>query len=87
MVRTMGEIRSDLRLHGSVTIFLALLLIAISSSQVFAQFGDYFGFGKNKVHYKSLDWSVLKSKHTGSFYSAPVLPASQTNSKWNPTMR
>ena len=68
MERTMGEIRLRQTLHRNVTVFLALLLMAISSSQVFAQFGDFFGFGKNKVQYKSFDWSVLKSEHFEFYY-------------------
>ncbi len=46
------------------TLHLAVLLVLLaSSSQLYAQFGDFFGFGKNKVHYKSFDWSIIETEH------------------------
>jgi len=47
----------------AATKFLPVLLILLSSSSSFAQFGDIFGFGKNKVHYKTFDWSVIHTEH------------------------
>ncbi|MCG8608028.1 hypothetical protein MJD09_23970, partial [bacterium] len=46
-----------------LSILLPLLLVTLVFSEASAQFSDYFGFGKNKVHYKSFDWSVIKSEH------------------------
>jgi len=44
---------------------LAFLLI---SSRAYGQFGDYFGFGKNKVHYKKFDWSIIKTEHFDLYF-------------------
>jgi len=44
---------------------LAFLLI---SSRAYGQFGDYFGFGKNKVHYKKFDWSIIKTEHFDVYF-------------------
>lgn len=44
---------------------LAFLLI---SSKAYGQFGDYFGFGKNKVHYKKFDWSIIKTEHFDIYF-------------------
>ncbi len=43
--------------------FLPLVMLLLFSSNSFAQFGDIFGFGKNKVHYKTFDWSVINTEH------------------------
>lgn len=47
---------------------LPIFLLCFFSSQAFGQFGDIFGFGKNKVHYKSFDWSVIKTEHFDIYY-------------------
>jgi len=44
---------------------LAFLLI---SSRAYGQFGDYFGFGKNKVHYKKFDWAIIKTEHFDVYF-------------------
>ncbi|MFQ5752292.1 MAG: peptidase MA family metallohydrolase, partial [bacterium] len=48
--------------------FLPLLLLVIGFSDAFGQFSDYFGFGKNKVQYKSFDWSVISTEHFNIHY-------------------
>jgi len=47
---------------------LTLILVCLVSSQAFGQFGDIFGFGKSKVHYKSFDWSVIKTEHFDIYF-------------------
>ena len=47
----------------SVFQLLPIVLVLCVSSSAFAQFGDIFGFGKNKVHYKRFKWSVIKTEH------------------------
>lgn len=51
-----GILRTSLRFLPAVALFMI-------STQAFAQFGDYFGFGKNKVHYKDFKWSVINTEH------------------------
>ncbi|MFQ5825074.1 MAG: basic secretory protein-like protein [bacterium] len=50
------------------TLIMSLLLVALLFSDTFAQFGDIFGFGKNKVQYKSFDWSVIKTEHFNIYF-------------------
>lgn len=42
---------------------VVMTMLVFASSDAFAQFGDYFGFGKNKVQYKTFKWSVIKTEH------------------------
>lgn len=41
----------------------APLFFLLISSPAYAQFGDIFGFGKNKVQYKNFNWSVIHTEH------------------------
>jgi len=43
-------------------------LLSFFSTSAFGQFGDIFGFGKSKVHYKSFDWSIIKTEHFDIYY-------------------
>lgn len=43
-------------------------LLFFSVTPAFAQFGDVFGFGKNKVQYESFDWSVIRTEHFDIYY-------------------
>jgi len=47
---------------------LPLLAFLLISSRAYGQFGDYFGFGKNKVHYKKFDWSIIKTEHFDLYF-------------------
>ncbi len=47
---------------------LPLIILLITSSEIYAQFGDIFGFGKNKVHYKTFEWSVIKTEHFDVYF-------------------
>ena len=47
----------------SIVKVVVMTILVFASSDAFAQFGDYFGFGKNKVHYKTFKWSVIKTEH------------------------
>ena len=47
---------------------LMLGLVWLLPSTAFGQFGNIFGFGKNKVHYKSFDWSVIKTEHFDIYF-------------------
>lgn len=49
-------------------LLLPLILSCFFIDQASAQFSDYFGFGKNKVHYKSFDWSVIKTERFDLHY-------------------
>lgn len=49
-------------------LWLPTLLLLVFSSSAFAQFGDIFGFGKNKVHYKNFKWSVIKTEHFDIYF-------------------
>jgi len=49
-------------------VFMPLLMTLVLSSSAFAQFGDIFGFGKNKVHYKRFKWSVIKTEHFDFYF-------------------
>lgn len=52
-------------------------LLFFSFTPAFAQFGDIFGFGKNKVQYKSFDWSVIKTEHFDVYYYEEERQAAQ----------
>ncbi|MFQ5603815.1 MAG: peptidase MA family metallohydrolase [bacterium] len=52
----------------NVAYVLPLLFITVSATEAFGQFGDIFGFGKNKVQYKSFDWSVINTEHFDIHY-------------------
>jgi len=54
-----------------------LLILMLLTSNSFAQFGDYFGFGKNKVHFKSFDWSIIKTEHFDIYYYPEERQAAQ----------
>jgi len=58
--------------HGKAQrIFIALLsLIFLFGLQTsaHAQFGDIFGFGKNKVHYRTFEWSVINTEHFDVYF-------------------
>jgi Tol biopolymer transport system component len=45
---------------------IALIMLVISGSVSFAQFG--YGFGQNKVQYKDFDWSILSTEHFDVYY-------------------
>ncbi|NIR48184.1 hypothetical protein GWO43_06990 [candidate division KSB1 bacterium] len=49
---------------------LTLLFLIFFASNSFAQFafGDIFGFGKNKVQYKTFDWSIIKTEHFNVYF-------------------
>jgi len=47
---------------------IAASLFFFNTTPIFAQFGDIFGFGKNKVQYKSFDWFVIKTEHFDIYY-------------------
>ncbi len=47
---------------------LPMMLVLVASSESFAQFGDIFGFGKNKVHYQAFDWSVIHTEHFDVYF-------------------
>ena len=42
---------------------LTIIIVFFLSSEALGQFGDIFGFGRNKVQYKSFDWSVIRTEH------------------------
>jgi Tol biopolymer transport system component len=44
------------------------LVFSIELPGAFAQFGDYFGFGKNKVQYKNFKWSVIHTEHFDIYF-------------------
>ncbi len=46
-----------------LAVFLPALMVLLNYSESSAQFGDIFGFGKNKVHYRTFDWSVIHTEH------------------------
>ncbi len=45
-----------------------LALTLLSTQQLYGQFGDYFGFGKNKVQFKSFDWSIIRTEHFDLYF-------------------
>lgn len=47
---------------------VTVLLLSFFSTSAFGQFSDIFGFGKSKVHYKSFDWSIIKTEHFDIYY-------------------
>ncbi len=61
---------SNYKFRGWIKVahFIPLLFLIIWNSAAFGQFGDYFGFGKNKVQYKSFDWSVIHTEHFDIHY-------------------
>ncbi len=50
-----------------VTLITLILVLGVSSNS-HAQFGDIFGFGKNKVHYKTFKWSTIKTEHFDLYF-------------------
>ncbi|MFQ5649985.1 MAG: peptidase MA family metallohydrolase [bacterium] len=53
---------------NAVSKTLPLIMLLFISSTAYAQFGDIFGFGKNKVHYKTFEWSVIKTEHFDLYF-------------------
>ncbi|MFQ5636998.1 MAG: peptidase MA family metallohydrolase [bacterium] len=51
-----------------VRLVIFLFLLFAVNANVYAQFGDFFGFGKNKVHYKSFNWSIIRTEHFDFHY-------------------
>lgn len=49
--------------QNGMILAMVFAFVCVFSSTAFAQFGDFFGFGKNKVQYKSFEWSVIKTEH------------------------
>ncbi len=56
------------RLSKFSLIFFCISFVLGLHSQAQAQFGDIFGFGKNKVQYKSFKWSVIRTEHFDLYY-------------------
>lgn len=70
LIKLLGKMRTSHKFGGwkrSIQI-APLLLIGLLYSDAFGQFGDIFGFGKNKVQYKSFDWSVIKTEHFDIYF-------------------
>ena len=65
LVRNSNEIPRVWRKAGR---FAPLLFLVFAFSNASAQFSDYFGFGKNKVHYKKFDWSIISTDHFDVHY-------------------
>ncbi|MFQ5706909.1 MAG: hypothetical protein ACE5HO_05630 [bacterium] len=53
--------------HHKLKAFL-IILASLMASQSYAQFGDFFGFGKNKVHHKNFHWSTIKTEHFDLYF-------------------
>lgn len=54
-----------MKIRLNVAVFFAIILFAADAN---AQFGDWFGFGKNKVQYRNFNWSVIKTKHFDVYF-------------------
>lgn len=47
---------------------LLILVVCLFATEAWAQFGDFFGFGKNKVRYKSFEWSIIRTEHFDVYF-------------------
>lgn len=64
VLRNSSRVSEWLRIGGGKGLILsAIFVTTLFAQSAYGQFGDYFGFGKNKVHYKNFDWSVIKTEH------------------------
>lgn len=63
----MSKLSKPVTSRNLILILLSIILLSFSTESS-AQFGDIFGFGKNKVHYKNFKWNVIKTEHFDLFF-------------------
>lgn len=63
----MSKLSKPAAYRNLILILISVVLLSLSTES-FAQFGDIFGFGKNKVHYKNFEWNVIKTEHFDLYF-------------------